>query len=189
VAVGGSRRAPVIVHRERVELLDGSLPRQPYHVAAEDGLSLIEGADLISRVEQAAATAATHATEAIVATLTESGHSIVGVGLAAGGRRIPAELPRILASHTLLHAAEGDLYEQAVIEGCVRADLPYVTLAPKTILDDAASQLAVTPADLGASLTAAGKVAGVPWRKDHREAAAAAMVALWRAASDPAQSV
>ena len=39
VAVGGLPADPIILSREHVELLDGSLPRQPYHAAAERGLS------------------------------------------------------------------------------------------------------------------------------------------------------
>ena len=113
----GSPADPIVLDRERVELLDGSLPRQPYHAAAEGALSLDKAAALISQVERAAALSAAAATESIVAKLSEAELAVVGVGLAAGVRSIPGELTRVLASHLLLHAAEGQLYEEALIEG------------------------------------------------------------------------
>ena len=179
VAVGGSPSDPTVLARERVELLDRSLPRQPYHAAAEGGLSLDDAATLISKVEQSAALAATSAIESLVAKLGESGREVVAVGLVAGARRIPGELARILASHTPLHAAEGELYEQAVTEGSARAGVPVTVLATKTTFEDAATAMSMKVADLGAALAAAGKIAGPPWQKDHREAAAAALVAQW----------
>jgi hypothetical protein len=161
-----------------VELLDGSLPRQPYHAAAEGPLSLDDAASLISQVERAAALSATAATESIVAKLSESGRAVVGVGLAVGARSIPVELMKVLASHLLLHAAEGQLHEEALIEASARAGLPVTTLGTKTILDDAATAMGVMVAELGAALASAGKLAGPPCQKDHREAAAAALTVL-----------
>jgi hypothetical protein len=86
------------------------------------------------------------------------------------------DLARILTSHALLHAAERDLYEQAVIEGANRAGLP-VTTVPATgkLLDHASQVLGV---ELGPSLAALGKAVGAPWQKNHKEATAAALVAL-----------
>jgi hypothetical protein len=178
VAIGGRSSDPMVLDRQRVELVEGPWPRQPYHAAVDDGLSTADAKSLISHVERAAVLAAESATGAIITRLTESGRRIVGVGLVAGDRRIPDELNRILASHALLHAAEGDLYEQAVAEATARAGLPLLTLGPKNFLEDAAKAMAVDPAEVDAGLVAAGKRAGPPWQKDHREAAAAALVAL-----------
>jgi hypothetical protein len=127
---------------------------------------------------RSAAAAAASAIKAVVAKLDESGRSLAGVGLVAGDRRVPDELSRILASHALLHAAEGELYERAVIEASSRAGLRVTTLAPKNVIDDAATAMSMKTADLGTRLTAAGKTVGPPWQKDHREAAAVALVAL-----------
>jgi hypothetical protein len=178
VAVGGSPQSPIVLYREKVELLGEPLPRQPYHAAAENGLSLDEAAELIARVERAATLAARAATESVVAALKRAERRTVGAGLVAASRRIPAGLTGILASHALLHAAEGQLYENALAQGSAGAGLPLITLAPKTIFDDAARELAMNAGDLGTALAATGKLAGPPWQKDHREAAAAALVAL-----------
>ena len=101
---------------------------------------------------------------------------VAAVGVVGGNRRLPTELPRILASHALLHASERDLYEQAVIEGATRAGLP-VTTVPATgkLFDHASGVLGVA---LEPALAALGKSIGPPWQKDHKEATAAGLVAL-----------
>jgi hypothetical protein len=158
--------APVVTYRQRVELLDSSLPRQPYHAAVDAGLSLDDAEVLIRQVEQAATDAVTSATAAAVAELSRSNLVVRRAGVAAAGSQVPRELGRILGSHPLLHAAEGQLFRRAVIEGSARAGLEVITVDPKTA------------ADLQVTLAAMGKVAGPPWQKDHREAAAAALAAL-----------
>jgi hypothetical protein len=167
-----------VVHRERAALLDGSLPRQPYHAAADGGLGPDDAAELIAQVVQAATLAATAAMAAMVAAVAASGRRVVGIGVVAGNRHLPSELSRILASHPLLHAAEGELFEQALIEGGAAAGLPVVTVAPTAIFDDAAHAASMTVEAFTATLAAAGRQAGPPWQKDHRQAAAAAVVAL-----------
>jgi hypothetical protein len=100
---------------------------------------------------------------------------VAAVGVVGGGRRLPA-LPRILAKHALLHAAERDLYERGVIAGATRAGLPVTTIpATGTLFDDASRAVGVA---LGPSLASLGKSIGPPWQKDHKEATAVALVAL-----------
>lgn len=170
VAVSGPAASPVVVRRERVTLLDDASVQEPYHAAV--GLALDEAMALIRSVEEAAASAAASTVSGFASSLG----SVATVGVVGGNRRLPTELPRILASHALLHASERDLYEQAVIEGATRAGLP-VTTVPATgrLLDHASQVLGVT---LETSLAALGKSMGPPWQKDHKEATAAALVAL-----------
>jgi hypothetical protein len=170
VAVSGSAASPVIVHRERVTLLDDASLREPYHAAVT--LPLGEVPAFIESVEDAAAAAAAATIHGFVSSLGP----VAAVGVVGGNRRLPTELPRILALHALLHAAERDLYEQAIIKGATRAGLPVTTIpATGTLFDDASQVLGV---DLEPSLAALGKSIGRPWQKDHKEATAASLVAL-----------
>jgi hypothetical protein len=133
VAVSGPAASPVIVHRERVTLLDDASVREPYHAAA--ALPLGEAAAFIGSVEEAAAATAMATIRGFVSSLGP----VAAVGVVGGNRRLPTELPRILASHALLHASERDLYEQAIIQGATRAGLPVTTIpATGTLFDDAA---------------------------------------------------
>ena len=151
---------PDVLDRKRVELLDGSLPRQPYHAIVEEGIALDAARDLIARVEEMAIDAAVAAT-----TEARDAHGVEAVGVVGRRRNVPDELERILGSHSLLHAAEGDLYDRAVVEAAARAGLPVTLVDP--------DGLAVPIA-----LDAAGKSLGPPWQKDHKLAGAAALIAL-----------
>ena len=153
VAVSGTAAAPVLLDRARIELVDGSLPRQPYHGVAEDG----HPRTVITEVEEAA----TAAVAAHLRTLDR----VDLVAVVAAERRLPDSLDRILAAHTLLHAAEGALYEQAVMEAAGAAAIPVHVTDPKSIH--------VPPA-----VEALGRTAGPPWRQDHKWAATAALAAL-----------
>ena len=160
VVAAGSPEAPVVLSRARVELLDGGLPRQPYHAAAESGMALADAARLIARVERAALKAAGAAMRDAQQRYGASAVAVVG-----GGRSLPTELARVLASHPLLHAAEGALYEEAVAEAA-RADGLAVRFVPPR-------ELAVS-----AAVEGLGRTIGPPWQKDHKLAAAAALAGL-----------
>jgi hypothetical protein len=122
-------------------------------------------------VEEAAASCAAAAIGGLVTSLG----SVAAVGVVGGNRSVP-DLSRILTKHALLHAAERDLFERAIIEGATRAGLPVTTLAATGKLFDEASQM--LDVALAPTLTALGKSIGSPWQKDHKEATAAALVAL-----------
>jgi hypothetical protein len=160
VAVREPVPSPEVLARRRVELVDSSLPRQPYHSIAERGLSLRAGEALIERVEKMAWAAAVAATEAVL----EAG-AVDAVGVIGRVRRIPDDLEKILASHALLHAAEGDLFERALVDAAAHAGLPVLVLEPTAI-------------KIPAAVDNAGKVLGPPWQKDHKLAAAVALAAL-----------
>jgi len=82
----------------------------------------------------------------------------------ATDRAIPDELERVLRSHQLLHAAEGDLFEEALRGGSV--------LAWTTRCSGRAAY--VHPPDVDALRGTIGS----PWQKDHKLAAAAAFTLL-----------
>lgn len=170
VAVSGTAASSVIVHRERVTLLDDASVREPYHAAV--ALPLDDAPAFIKSIEKAAAAAAVETIRGFVSSL---GH-VAAVGVVGGNRRLPTELPRILAKHALLHAADRALFEQAVIQGATGAGLPVTTIPATGTLFDHASQ--VLGFALEPSLAALGKSIGPPWQKDHKEATAAALVAL-----------
>src|SRR5947207_14382882 len=100
VAVSGTARRPILLERQRVDLLPPTLPRQPYHAVAEGGMARA----VIGEVEAAAHRRA--------ADLLLSVTNAVAVGVVAAERLLPDNLDAILKVHARLHAAEGRLYEQ-----------------------------------------------------------------------------
>jgi hypothetical protein len=176
VAVGGDPAAPEVLARERVALLDDALPRMVFHAALETTLS--EGAALVSQVEQAAAVGATEALRTMHDRLGANGHEVAGVAIAVGTTEVPDDLATILASHARVHAAEGELYRDALVEGATELGLPVTRFANKGAVSGAAQVLGVDTEHLSARLAALRAVVGAPWQRDHREATAGALLVL-----------
>jgi hypothetical protein len=153
VVVSGSPSSPVVLDRARVALVDQSLPRQPYHAVAERGLP----GSVIDAVARAARAAAARALQSVA--------RADAVGVVATERRIPSSLDQVLASHALLHAAEGQLFERAVIEAADDAGLLVHVVEPKSI-------------KVSAAVEGLRRSIGAPWQKDHKWAATAALAAL-----------
>jgi hypothetical protein len=164
VVVTGSATSEVL-ERLRVELLDGSLPAHPYHEAAETGMSIRSARSLIGKVEAHAAKSASAALVPLAATVEHGGHAVAGIAVVTTERLIPDELERVLRSHQLLHAAEGDLYEEALVEAA--------SSTGRAVARVERSALFVDP-----NVGALGRAVGPPWQKDHKLAAMAAFTLL-----------
>jgi hypothetical protein len=181
VAISGPRNKPVVVDRRRVELVDDDVPAHVFHAAQE--LELGDARALVRRAERTAARAAARAIRAVTGDLRKVGLDVVGMGLGVAPARTPSALEKVLASHALVHAAEGELYRDALTEAGERCRLPVATLPRKEIAACAAKELGVRSAHLDTELTRMGREVGAPWRQEQKEAALAAWVALGREAS------
>lgn len=178
VTVSGPPTSPVVVHRERVTLVEDTSLQEPYHAAAarvrgrfDDEALLGEARALIATVEETAAVSAETAIHGLVSSLGP----VVATGVVGGNRRL-STLPHTLAGHARLHEAERDLFEQAIIQGATRVGLPVTTIPATGALFGHASEL--LGVDVEGVLAALGKSIGPPWQKNYREATAAALVAL-----------
>jgi Asp-tRNA(Asn)/Glu-tRNA(Gln) amidotransferase A subunit family amidase len=177
VAVGGPRTEPVVLRRQRVELAadyPGSL--QPFHAA--EGLELKRATTLIQRSTDAAHTLASRAMRAAVADLRREGHEVVACGLLlASGRPLPA-LAQILASHALIHAADGELFREALLDTARACGLEVTAVKERELIDRGAERLRVAPAELKSRLDGMGRSLGPPWRQDEKLATLAAWLSL-----------
>jgi hypothetical protein len=160
VGVTGTPVKPRVLTRTRVQLVDEPLPRMAYHAIEAYELSPKEGKALIAKVRRAATAAATKAIKQLTEEL-----DVEAIGIVGKVRNVPDDLERILAAHALLHAAEGALYEEALVDAAERAGIAAVMVEERTIV-------------IPNALEAARKTLGSPWQKDHKLAAAAAFVAL-----------
>lgn len=168
VVAAGAPAQPRVIDRRRVELCPDELPRQVFHAAAE--LPLPQGEALVAKVTAAARACAARALTTLLDDLSEHAARIAGIAVRASSRDVPGELAAILASHALLHAAEGQLYQEAVAEAADDLGLRVQRFT---------RQGAPRPS---AAIESLGKALGAPWRKDHKDACAAAlsMLGAWR---------
>jgi hypothetical protein len=156
-----------LVHRSRIEVLAEGDPRQPWHAAQDAGLSPADAAALADRVAEGARAAAVAALAAVVADVAARGLEPVAAALVGEPHPVP-DPARILASHALLHTAEGELFWSALAEGAGAAGLGVLAVPPKSVSLDPYAELLATM----------GKAAGPPWRADHKLAVVAALLAL-----------
>ena len=145
-----------VVARRRIEVLPKGGIKQPYHHAAEMDLAEAERflAESFAACESMAAGAFREAIGAL-------SYEIRGCALLLSSARPLPPLPRILASHPLIHTAEGEFYRDVVRSACRVLGLSVTGFVEKN--------LPKVP-----NLSAIGP----PWTADHKAAAAAAWLVL-----------
>ena len=178
VAVGGE---PASTSRsscaERVVLVDDRLPRMAYHAALDVE---IERAGRPSspksneRPRDGAVTSLDGCERSCTTTATRSS----GIAIAAGTAAVPDDLAKILASHTLVHAAEGELYREALVAAAEDSRPAGHAVRQQAGHQRSRTTLRVDADTLAQRLGDLRKPLGPPWQKDHREATAAALLVL-----------
>ena len=180
VAVAGTPRAPEILDRRRIEIADPEIPGsvQPYH-AAED-LPFEKAQKFLKRCEAGSARLARETVGALLADLKAKGHAVVGCGLLlASGRPLPA-LESVLASHALIHTADGEHFRDALAQASKQHRLSVLRVKEREVYAQAAARFEIPFDDLQSRINAMGKGLGPPWTKDQKLAAIAAWLALAR---------
>jgi hypothetical protein len=167
---------PLVRDRRRIELCDPALPWQAFHAAS--GLPIEEARQVVARVERSAAEAAERELLGLVQELGGQGHRIRSVAIPVTTSPVPQELSTVLGSHPLLHAAEGQLYREALAEAAQAAGLPMVRFTIKDLVADAAAALGCSPTTVREIIAKLGQGLGAPWAKDQKDAATAALLAL-----------
>lgn len=174
VLVGGSAAAPLVIDRRRVQLCPDDLPRMAYHAA--QGLPLTGAAALVAEVDAAVARMTTDVVGDLVNVAGQHGR-LVALALIGRPRELP-ELAVTLANHSLLHSAEGELYRGALHDAAEQLGLAVCLAPPTGTVDEAAAALGTSRDALAAQLTARRAELGAPWQADHKDATAAALMAL-----------
>jgi hypothetical protein len=180
VALCGPLDAPVVVDRRKIELVKmfSYTFRQPYHTAEkmprQDATKFIRG------VQSEAKRLALSALRSLQTDLAEGDFKLVrGALLLASGRALP-ELEQILASHALIHTADGELFRDSLRAGCARFALPVHGFREKELFALASKAFGLQPAALKRRITALGKSLGPPWSQDEKYAALGAWLSLSR---------
>jgi hypothetical protein len=178
VAVGLEKGRPTALARERVHLVEtfSYTFRQPYHTAEKMGIE--EGRAFISGVRREARRLAQRAIRKLQGELPGQGYKLARCGLLlASGRALPA-LEKVLASHALIHTADGELFREAILHASGRCGLREFTIKDKELLEVAGRKLRLRPADLLRRATELGRELGAPWSQDEKFAALAGWLAL-----------
>jgi hypothetical protein len=178
VAVGLEKGVPSVLARERVHLVEtfSYTFRQPYHTAEK--MALEEGRKFIVGVRGEARRLAQGAIRRLQSEIPRQGYKLARCGLLlASGRPLPA-LEKVLASHALIHTADGELFREAILHASARCGLSEFVIKEKELLDSAGKAFRLEPAEILRRITELGRPLGAPWSQDEKFATLAAWLAL-----------
>jgi len=178
VAVCLEKGEPVVLCRKRVELVKkfSYKYRQPYHTAAK--LPFVEGRAFIGEVNREARGLASRALRGMQAELAKKGHRLNHCGLLlASGRPLPS-LEKILASHALIHTADGELFRGALEHASAKCGAKVFRIRERELMERGEEVLRLNEDTLFGRLTELGRGLGSPWSQDEKLAALAAWLAL-----------
>ncbi len=178
VALGGDAREPLLLARERVELAAAgdAEAKQPYHAAEE--LPFAEAKRAIARFLADATKRARAGVESVATRVETAGYTLEGASILQASGRPGLELASILASHALIHGADGNHFRIALAAACAKRELPVGGVRERDLAARAESALRRSHDELNAHLAALGKGVGPPWGADQRRAALLAWLVL-----------
>jgi len=179
VAVSSDDGKLSIVDRRRIKVIDEKKStgnKQPYHFAKSLALDAAE--KYIANCAVDAERLASEAIRSLMDELRGRDYAVKTCAVVlASGRPLPS-LSDILASHPLIHTAEGEFFRRAVWNACEKLKIRVSGVRERDL--EAQAKLA-----LGKSATVAvkkisqmGKSIGPPWTQDHKSAALAAWIVL-----------
>jgi hypothetical protein len=177
VAVSNHAGTVQVITRQRITITKpgGRGGNQPYHWAKN-----LEPRDAEKFLEEYFATSTGMACAALRDLKDEllSQYRVVGSAiLLASGRPLPP-LSNILASHALIHAAEGEFFREAFSEACESLDLPLSGFREHDLGECAQTTFGRGAARVRQSLITLGRSLGPPWTKDQKMATLAALIVL-----------
>jgi len=169
VAVAGTMDAPRVLERRRIVIADPEIPgsKQPYHAAAE--LPFPKAEALLRKAIESSRALAVEAISAIVKELQSRGHDVAGCTVLRGSGKALPKLEGILASHALIHTAEGEMFRDALVWAAQECRLQ-VTCVREREFDAASLQ----------HIHSLGKLIGPPWTQDQKCATVAALKAFFK---------
>ncbi len=178
VALSVSKGVPSVLARQRVHLVETFTYkfRQPYHTAKR--MVPDEGRAFVARVQSEARRLAYRAIRELQDNLQAQGYRLIRTGsVLASGRPLP-RLAQILASHALIHTADGELFRGALQHAGTRCGLRNVAAKERELLSGASRTLRLKPDELTRRIADLGREIGPPWSQDEKSASLIAWMAL-----------
>jgi len=169
VVVAGPPRSPRVIDRRRIELIAPGIPKQPYHAAEK--LDLKEAEKLVGRCANTAGRLARQAVRAVVDDLRDKGHDVVGCGILLASGRPATTLAATLASHALIHTAEGELFRDALTRASEHWGLPVTGVRERELYERGATEFRIAVNELRLRVSEMGRIIGPPWTQDEKQAA------------------
>jgi hypothetical protein len=178
VAVSHDAGTVEILERLRIVVIEPKIPgtKQPYHFS--ERLEFSEAEKFLSKCFAASAQFAVAAICECMESLRERRYAVAGAAMVlASGRALPL-LANILASHALIHTAEGEFFREAIWKACQSLKVPVTGFRERDLHEAAASAFGKAAPKMLRQVAVAGRSLGPPWTTDQKTAAMAALLVL-----------
>jgi hypothetical protein len=110
--------------------------------------------------------------------LKERGYQLKCIGIVDSASRKPSSLSSILASHALIHAADGDHFRNALSTAAELLGLRVCRVPARALQDQAMDCLRLPKTRLLDTANQLGRQVGPPWGADQKQAALLAWMLL-----------
>ena len=167
-----------VVDRRHIALTESSDPglKQPYHHV--ESFELKAAGEYLAKCSANSGQLALTAVRGILVELADRKYRVrASAILAASGRSLPS-LEKILSSHALIHAAEGEFFRAIIHKACEEAGLAVMRVRERELEYDIKKTFGSKANHLKQCVSGFGKHLGPPWTQDEKVAALAAAVVL-----------
>jgi hypothetical protein len=176
VVVGKNDDELVVMDRRRIELVEETWAKQPYHAA--EGLDRERANDLVKRGVDSVYRVALAEMKAAIRLERQRKNDLAGCGVIVGTPMPDWSTEQILAVHFRMHKAEGTLFQNALVRASDKCKLKTLPVLEKELMAHASTQLRIGSELLVKQIAALGRTVGPPWGKDQKHAALVALIAL-----------
>ena len=191
VVLAGERGVEEIVARQSVVIVDPKAAgaRQPYHFAEAMEVSAAE--KHIAKCERECRRLALESLSQVFADLLDRNFAIAGAAILLSSARPLPELDHILASHALIHTAEGEFFRHAFRHALETLKIRVIGIRERDLEECALKTFGKNAPAIHKVIDGIGRSLGPPWTQDQKFAAMAAAIVLAglqskvRVASDP----
>ena len=177
VTVAASRGVPVVVDRQRLELIEPGIPSMPYH---HETLKMPrpEGERLVARVRESVLRTTLERLKALRDEL-QPPYTIVAMTLRVPPLDfVPVTVAEAHQSYNVTCRADGMMYHDALSTAARRLKIPVKLHDRGEEVARAVARFDVGLEEMEEFLQRAGAPVGKPWQKEHRLAVAAAVTVL-----------
>jgi hypothetical protein len=180
--VAGGIAQPQVLFRGRIDLADptGRIRKNVYQAAR--ALDPADAASRIQAAERVATEQAAAAVEEILRNAADEGTVVRSCAVVVGSFRSGMRLESILASHALAHAAEGRLYQTALLQAAATCGIEAVAVPKQSIWEQGEATLGLAQDELRRWIDGLRREIGPPWAEDQKLAALAGWITLAQAA-------
>ena len=178
VAIAGDPASPEVIDRRSAVIVDAAVTgaNQPYHFA--ENLELPDAAQYLDGCTAACEQVASESIGAIVEAMGARGYNLASCAIVlAAGRPLPG-LPEILASHALIHTAEGEFFREILRQACTAHGIAVAGIRERDLEQRARAVFGARAARLRLTIESMRHSLGPPWRQDQKIAALAATIVL-----------